>query len=235
MELIEALRTTGAVRDFLDTPVPDATVHRLLDTARFAPNGGNRQAWRVIVVKDPALRRDLRDLYLPGWYQYLAQAAAGLTPWAVVTDRELERRATLGAPDLATAAGQGPGGFAERLDEVPVMLVLLADLARLSTVDRECGHYTMVGGASIYPFAWSILLAARAEGLAGVMTTMVVREETAVRALLGVPDTLSVVGLLALGVPVHQPTRLRRGPVDSFATVDRFDGPPLASTDGPVG
>ncbi len=57
MELIDALRTTGAVRDFLDAPVPDATVYRLLDTARFAPNGGNRQAWRVIVVKDPALRR----------------------------------------------------------------------------------------------------------------------------------------------------------------------------------
>ena len=48
VELIEALRTTGAVREFEDTPVPDGTVYRLLDTARFAPNGGNRQAWRVI-------------------------------------------------------------------------------------------------------------------------------------------------------------------------------------------
>ncbi len=228
VELIEALRSTGAVRDFLDTPVPDATVHRLLDTARFAPNGGNRQAWRVVVVKDPVLRRGLRDLYLPAWYQYLAQTAVGLTPWAVVTDRELEHRTILDVPDAAPGAEDGPGGFAEHLDRVPVMLVLLADLARLATVDRDCGHYTMVGGASIYPFAWSVLLAARAEGLAGVMTTMVVREENAVRALLGVPDTVSVVGLLALGVPVKQPTKLRREPVESFATVDRFDGAPLA-------
>ena len=91
------------------------------------------------------------------------------------------------------------------------MLVLLADLTRLATVDRDCDHYTMVGGASIYPFAWSILLAARAEGLAGVMTTMVVRDEAAVKELLGVPDTVSVAGVLALGHPVHQPTRLRRG------------------------
>ena len=57
------------------------------------------------------------------------------------------------------------------------MLVLLADLSKLSTVDRDVDHYTMVGGASIYPFAWSILLAARTEGLAGVLTTMVVRDE----------------------------------------------------------
>ncbi len=233
MELIEALRTTGAVRDFLDTPVPDATVHRLLDTARFAPNGGNRQAWRVIVVKDPAIRRVLRDLYLPSWYQYLAQAAAGLTPWAVVTDHALEHEAILGVPARETDPDDAPPGFAEHLDRVPVMLVLLADLAKLSTVDRDCGHYTMVGGASIYPFAWSLLLAARAEGLGGVMTTMVVREEEAVREALAVPDTVSVVGLLALGIPVSQPTKLRRGPVHSFATVDRFDGAPLVGPDGP--
>ena len=228
MELIEALRTTGAVREFEDRPVPDATVYRLLDTARFAPNGGNRQAWRIIMVKDPVLRRAMRQAYLPGWYQYLAQSAAGLTPWAVVTDRELERQAILDAPAIAERAAEGPGGLAEHFDEVPVMLVLLADLSKLSTVDRDSGHYTMVGGASIYPFAWSILLAARSEGLAGVMTTMVVRDEVSVKELLGVPDSVSVVGVVALGVPVRQPTRLRRGEVGTFATIDRFDGEPLA-------
>ncbi len=230
MELIETLRTTGAVRDFVGAEVPDDTVYRLLDTARFAPNGGNRQAWRVIVVKDGRLRRALRDAYLPGWYEYLAQAGAGLTPWAAVTDRELERRAVAGAPAIARSAADGPGGFAEHFDQVPVMLVLLADLAGLATVDRDVDHYTMVGGASIYPFAWSILLAARDEGLAGVMTTMLVREEESVKELLGIPESVSVAAVLALGRPVHQPTRLRRQPVEAFATVDRFDGAPL----GPV-
>lgn len=229
MELTEALRTTGAVREFTDEPVDDAAVVRLLETARFAPNGGNRQAWRVVVVRDPARRRALRDLYLPGWYQYLAQVAAGLTPWAVVTDRALEDQAVGGAGEFASAAAAGPGGFAEHLDEVPVMLVLLADLRRLATVDRDADGYTMVGGASIYPFAWSILLAARAEGLAGVMTTMVVRQAAAVRALLAVPDSHLVAGLLALGHPVKQPTRLTRGGVAEFATVDSFDGPPLGA------
>jgi nitroreductase len=229
VELTEALRTTGAVREFTDEPVDDATVRRLLDTARFAPNGGNRQAWRVVVVQDPAVRRALRDVYVPNWYEYLAQASAGLTPWAAVTDRDLERRAIGRADEVAAAAAAGPGGFAEHLDEVPVLLVLLADLERLATVDRDLDHYTLVGGASIYPFAWSLLLAARDEGLAGVMTTMVVRDEAAVLELLGVPDTLVVAGVLALGHPVHQVTRLRRGDVDDFTTVDRFDGPPLGA------
>jgi nitroreductase len=230
VELIDALRTTGAVRDFLDVEVSDATVYRVLETARFAPNGGNRQAWRVIVVKDHDLRRAMRDVYLPGWYEYLAQVKAGLTPWAVVTDRELERQAVANSPIIAEDAARGPGGFAEHFDQVPVMVALLADFSKLATVDRDADHYTLVGGASIYPFAWSILLAAREEGLAGVMTTMVVRDEVAVKELLGVPDDVTVAGVLALGHPVHQPTRLRRDPVESFATIDRFDGAPLESS-----
>ncbi len=227
MELTDALRTTGAVREFTQAPVDDATLYRILDTARFAPNGGNRQAWRVVVVRDPALRRSLRDSYLPGWYDYLAQIGAGLTPWAVVTDRERERTAIEGAAEIAVAAASGSGGFAEHFDDVPAMLVLVADLSRLATVDRDAGHYTLVGGASIYPFAWSILLAARAEGLAGVMTTMVVRDEATVMELLGVPDTHILCGVLVLGHPVHRPTRLRRARVEQFATVDRFDGQAL--------
>lgn len=224
MELTEALRTTGAVREFTDQAVDDATVYRLLETARFAPNGGNRQAWRVIVVQDPVVRQALRDIYLPSWYQYLAQVSAGLTPWAVITDRDLEQQALASVDDIAAAAAAGPGGFAEHFDEVPLMLVLLADMRRLATVDRDADHYTMVGGASIYPFAWSILLAARAEGLAGVMTTMVVRNEGAVAELLDVPDTHTVAGVLALGHPTRQVSKLRRGPVEEFATIDRFGG-----------
>jgi nitroreductase len=225
MDLSDGLRTTGAVRDFEPTEVPDEVVFRILDTARFAPNGGNRQAWKVVVVKDPAIRGQLRDFYLPGWYEYLAQVQAGLTPWAAITDRERERQALAEADEIARSSADLMGGFAEHLDAVPVMLVLLADLTLLATVDRDAGHYTMVGGASVYPFAWSILLAAREEGLAGVMTTMVVRREEAVKAALGVPEEVVVAGVLALGHPVRQPTRLRRDPVESFATVDRFDGP----------
>ncbi len=225
MDLVEGLRTTGAVREFLAEPVADEVVARVLDTARFAPSGGNRQAWRVVVVRDPAVRRGLRDCYLPGWYEYLAMGGAGLVPWAPVTDRAAEAEALRGAADLAAAAAAGPGGFAEHLDEVPVLLVLLADLSALAAVDRDLDRYTLVGGASVYPFAWSILLAAHAEGLGGVMTTMATRHEDDVRRLLSVPDHVAVAAVVALGRPVQRPTKLRRRAVEEFASVDRYDGP----------
>ena len=83
----------------------------------------------------------------------------------------------------------GPGGFAEHFDEVPVLLVVLADQRYLAAVDRDLDRYTMAGGASIYPFVWSILLAAHEEGVGGVMTTMVIRSEPEVKALLGSPTS----------------------------------------------
>jgi nitroreductase len=229
VDLLETLRTTGAVRELRPDPVPDEVLHRVLDTARFGPSGGNRQGWRVVVVQDREVRRRLRDLYLPGWYEYLAMAAEGLTPWAPYTDREAEARARAGAAAIAEEAAAGPGGFAEHLDEVPVLLVLFADLRAVAAVDRDLDRYTFVAGASIYPFAWNLLLAARAEGLGGVMTTMLVQREAEVKALLGAPDELALAGALALGYPVRQPRRLTRTPVEGFATVDRLDGRPFTA------
>jgi nitroreductase len=228
VDLIDTLRSTGAVREFRPDPVPDDVLARVLDTARFAPSGGNRQGWRLVVVQDPDSRRGLRDLYLVGWYEYLAITLAGLTPWAPVTDRSVEASALAGAPRLAEQARHagGRGGFAERLDEVPVLLALFADLRALAAVDRDHARYTFAGGASIYPFAWNVLLAARAEGLGGVVTTMPIRREDDVKALLGAPGELALAAVIALGYPGKAPpTRLRRAPVASFTTVDRVDGP----------
>jgi nitroreductase len=238
VDLLYALQTTGAVRDFADHPVPDEVIHYLIEVARFAPSGGNRQAWKVIVVKDPGVRSRLRELYLAGWREYLAMTAAGLVPWSPLGDREAERAAIdaagaggVGGTSASAGGFGGPGGFAEHFDRVPALLVLLADLRGLAAVDRDLGRYTLVGGASVYPFAWSILLAARASGLGGVMTTMVVRHEREALSLLGVPEGWAIAAVLALGYPAsgRKPTKLRRRPVSELTAVDRFDGPPLTS------
>jgi nitroreductase len=229
LDLVATLRSTGAARQFHPDAVPDDVLARLLDTARFAPSGGNRQGWRVIVVKDPAARSALRDLYLDGWYQYLAMGSAGLVPWAPVTDTEAEARAVAEAPHFAEAGAAAPG-FAETLDAAPALLLVLADLAALAAVDRDLPRYTLVGGASIYPFVWSLLLAARAEGLGGVTTTVAIRREAELRALFGIPESVAVAALVVLGRPVSQPTKLRRAPVGSFTWVDRYEGAPLTES-----
>lgn len=222
MDLVTALTTTGAIRDFTAEPVEDALIAKVLDVARFAPSGGNRQGWRVVVVHDPTIRRGLRDVYLQGWYEYMAQRAAGLTPWSPTADRNAESLAIEGAAGIAAAAS--PDGFAERLDQVPVLLAIVVDLAEFAAVDRDLDRYTFVGAASVYPFAWNLMLAAREVGLGGVITTMATRHEAAAGELLGIPDGHALAALIALGSPRRTFTKLTRAPVSSFACIDRVDG-----------
>lgn len=115
------------------------------------------------------------------------------------------------------------------LSEAPALLAVLVRLASLAAMDAELDRHGLCGGASIYPFCWNVLLAARLEGLGGVLTTFAVRREPEVLALLGAPEGWAVAAVLALGEPVHQPERLRRDPVEDFAVIDRFDGPSLRS------
>jgi nitroreductase len=111
------------------------------------------------------------------------------------------------------------------LDTVPVLLLLLAELSALACVDNGLDRQSIVGGGSIYPFGHNILLAARNEGLGGVLTSVLTRQEPAVRELIGIPEGYAVAGLIALGHPVRTIRKLRRRPVEQFTTVDRFDGP----------
>ena len=122
MDLIDVLRSTGAVREFTSAPVGDEVVARILDNARFAPSGANAQAWHVVSVRDPAVRVRLRELYQPGWRDYLAMGAAGLRPWAPTNDRDAETAAMASvSEEVALAAAQG---FAAHLDRAPVLLVV---------------------------------------------------------------------------------------------------------------
>ena len=93
--LVEALRTTGACRDFTDEPVADDVLARVLDTARFAPSGGNKQGWRVVVVQDPAVRRALRDQLPPGLVRLPRHDDGG--------------RAAVGAHERPVRRGRGDG------------------------------------------------------------------------------------------------------------------------------
>jgi nitroreductase len=62
MELYDVMRTTFAMREFTDDPLPDPVLYRILDNARFAPSGGNRQATHITVVRDATVRQRLAAL-----------------------------------------------------------------------------------------------------------------------------------------------------------------------------
>jgi nitroreductase len=190
VELYEAMRTTPATRSFTDERVEDAVLHRMLEHARFAPNGGNRQGWRVIVLKDPAIRTRLWELYQLGWREYVEHGRQGL-PFAA---RDAGRW-TGPAIDLAAAREiPAPNDLADNLEHVPALLLIVADLGALAAVDNGLDRQSIVGGGSIYPFCHNLLLAACNEGLGGVLTTVLARQEPRVREMLGIPGEYALAG-----------------------------------------
>ena len=219
MELYDVMRTTGAVRRFTDAPMPDEDLERILDNARFAPSGGNRQGVRVIAVRDPGTRRALGELSVTGARRYIAQQRNGEGPWNPLQPMQVS------AAQLA--ATEVPAELSLPLMTSAVVLVICVDLAVVAAFDQELDRVGVIAGASVYPFVWNILLAARNEGYGGVLTTMAVAEEPGVRKLLGIPDDHAVAAVLPLGRPQHQVTRLTRNPVSDFATRERFDGESL--------
>lgn len=216
MDLYDVMRSTAAVREFTGEPLSDEVLFRILDQARFAPSGGNRQGAHVVVVRDPDTRAELARLNEPGVRRYMAQVAAGEKPWNPVHP--------VGPTPDEIAATAVPGSFVEPLLTCSVALVVWVDLEVVAAMDQNLDRIGVVSGASVYPLVWNILLAARAEGFGGTITTMAVAQEEWVRRLLGAPSTYALAAVVPLGQPVKQLTRLRRQPVEEFATREHFDG-----------
>ena len=220
MELHDVMRTTFAAREFTDGPVDDATLYRILDNARFAPSGGNRQGWRVIVIRDRAKRAALVDLIRPTMQRYFAQAAVGENPFNTIVPTKVDA--------TQVAAAKVPSGMIEGMVDAPVLLLVAVDLSVLASFDSTLPRVGVISGASIYPFVWNILLAARNEGLGGTLTTFLAPAEAEVRRMFGLPEYFAVSALLPIGKPVRQLTKLKRKPVEEFTVVDHHGGAPLA-------
>lgn len=214
MDIYDVMRTTGAVRQFTGEPLPDDTLTRILDNARFAPSGGNRQGTRVVVVREQATKDALADLSATGSRRYIAQKRNGENPWNPLHPMRVS------ADDVA--AVKVPR--AAQLINADVVLVVCVDLGVVAAFDQDLDRIGVVAGASVYPLVWNILLAARNEGFGGVLTTMAIAEEPKVKHLLGIPDEYAVAAVLPLGKPVKQVRKLTRKPVAEFVTRERFDG-----------
>ena len=216
MELYDVMRTTFACREFTGEAVPDEVLHRILDNARFAPSGGNRQGWRIISITDASTREALADLSLPCATRYLLELQAGESPLNTVVPSAIT--------DEAVAAAEQPDWLVAHIRNAPTLLVVTVDLALVASMDKDLPRVGVISGGSIYPLAWNILLAARNEGYGGTMTTWGVSREPDIQALLGIPDTWAVATLMPLGKPVKQLTKLRRKPVEEILVQDRWDG-----------
>jgi nitroreductase len=217
MELYEAMRCAPTSRRFTGEPVPAEVLTRVLENARFAPSGGNRQGWRVVVVQDAERRAALRDLYQPHWRAYMEQTGGARVLADLDSFEPKQVRGVTRAND-----------YADGLHEVPVHLVIGVRVEDLVVTDSELPRQSIVGGASVYPFVQNVLLGLRSEGLGAALTTLLIPAEAEVKRLLEIPEEIALAAHIGVGYRTEPwPKRLKRNPVEEFAFGERF-GAPLA-------
>jgi len=206
MELNDVMTSHGTCRFYKTDPIPDDVMARVLDAARWAPNGGNRQGIRLVVVKDAAKKAQLAEWYRGPWKAYVEGARAGQIDiggaWKVVENADY---------------------FAEHLQDVPAIIVVCAKFDAIHPTDHELGRLSVVGGGSIYPGVQNMLLKAREEGLGTALTTLLCIFEPQVKELLGIPDDVLTAAHVAIGYPERQfPTKLNRMPLAEMVHLDSW-------------
>ncbi|HXO10116.1 MAG TPA: nitroreductase family protein [Solirubrobacteraceae bacterium] len=216
-DLYELMRCAPSTRRFTEEPVARDLLERVLDNARFAPSGGNRQGWRVIVVTRADTRRRLRDLYQQPWNDYMIKTGGRAA---------LDAGAASGLPAGRLRMLRDADEYARNFHKVPVHLVVCVEIQALAITDAELDRPSIVGGASVYPFVQNILLGLRNEELGASFTTLLVPAEEQVRELLEIPGGVAIAGHIAVGHRADPwPSQLARHPVSAFAFGERFGAP----------
>jgi len=199
----EVLSTARTIRRFTDEPVDDETLGRCLETATWAPNGANAQAWRFVVLRSPEQRAVVAEA--------ARRALAVIEPVYGMTrpaDDDTSRRAR---NDRATYE------LHDRAGERTSVLFL--------TYRYDTASEVLLGG-SIYPAMQNFLLAARAVGLGACVTSWAsYGGERLLREAVGIPDDWLLAGHVVVGWPRGRHGPVRRRPFADVVDLDRFDAP----------
>ncbi len=83
MALIDLARERRSIRRFRRDPISDEDLRYILEVAHYAPSGANRQPWRFVIVKDPNLKKRIREIceeierefykHVPEWFRNFAR------------------------------------------------------------------------------------------------------------------------------------------------------------------
>ena len=211
LALYQAMSTLRAVRRLRPDPIPDDVLKRILQAAAWAPSGGNVQPWRIVVARDPAIRRQIGDLYRPQWQVY------GRNARKAMEHLEGEARAKRGRMlDACDHLG-------EHMGRAPVLLIFCFNPKHMAITDADLGRASVVGGGSVYPALQNAMLACVSEGVGCTLTTLLCYEETAMKDILGIPEDWYTCAVMPLGYPVgggHGP--ISRRPVEKLCFENQF-------------
>lgn len=218
LDVLEAIHTTRAQRYLKPDPIPEDVLWQILDAAIRGPTGGNQQGWGWVVIRDPAIKQEIANIY--------AERLLAAYGYERVSDEELgTARITRGGVKegevgIDARNRRGVVHLAEHYAEVPVIVApVMQTAARMSDNTRRAGAGL---AGSIYGALQNLMLAARAFDIGSVMT-WTLDEDSGINELLGLPENAFVMALIPLGyLERGRFSQARRRPVGEVVHWDRW-------------
>jgi nitroreductase len=201
-DVFHIMQTMRAMRRLKADPIPNTLIHKILGAAVAAPNAGNKQNWRFIVVKDGSIKQRVQHYYKKALDEFIAPEYKNGSLPDGVTRQQYERQ--FSAVEYLT----------DHFHEAPVWIV--------ACLDRFNHPETIWSGASIYPAVQNILIAARALGLGAVLTTRHTLYSAEVDAILEIPPGARSYAIIPIGYPLGGFGAVRRRPLKDVVYLDRW-------------
>ena len=201
-DFFDILDTTRAMRRLKPDPVPDELIVRILRAGLHAPNSGNTQTWKFLVIKDIEIKKKVQVFYKRALDEIVGPRYANATTPPGATQDGYHRQHT--AVEYLT----------DHYHEAPVWIV--------PCIDHGDGAPNRSSGASIYPAVQNMLLAARALGLGSTLTTRYLLHEKEAEAALGLPKGVHSYAILPIGYPMGNFGLVGRGELADFVYQDSW-------------
>lgn len=204
-DLFEIINTTRAMRRLKPDPVPDELIHKIIQAGVAAANGGNRQHWRFLVVKDPKIKQQVQIHYKRAFDEVVGPRYLNSAPPPGVSHEKYIRQHA--AVEYLT----------DHFHEAPVWIV--------ACLDEGNAKPSRSSGASVYPAVQNMLLAARALGLGATLTTRHLLYEEESEAALGLPPGVHSYAILPIGYPMGRFGPVGRGPLHDIVYLNEWGKP----------
>jgi nitroreductase len=195
MSLGEALFTQRSMRKLRPDPIPDEDLRLILEAAVKAPNGGNKQHGRFLVVTDRKKISEFGALYHEAWWAKRKDEYGWTGPKDIPP----------GEKNYAAASG-----LADAMKDVPCVVFALTEPP---------------GGAnSIIPACQNLMLAAHALGIGSLPTTLHAVVMDRFRALFGIPKEMGFHFCIPLGYPAVKYGPSKRKPIEETTSWNSWKG-----------
>lgn len=196
MPLGEAIYTQRSIRRLRPDPIPIEDIQTIVEAASKAPNGGNAQPARYLVLTDRDVIRQFGVLYREAWW---AKRRDEGRPWTRREEIPAEERVSRGAAKLA-----------DEMADAPCIVLALTERKGQAS--------------SVLPGVQNLMLAARALGIGSVPTTLHPQVMDRVYDLLGIPATAELHLCIPLGYPRGRFGPTQRRPTAETTYLNRWGG-----------